>query len=116
MSESHTLLLTASPGVRIFFRSNTGHVGTIAEALTFRAWDATSGNSGAYDTISATGLTTAFSAATDTDSLSVAADATSASTIYFRNGTVALTVQVSRVSVLSNSPEPDCGTTRLQQA
>ncbi|MFN9367078.1 MAG: delta-60 repeat domain-containing protein, partial [Planctomycetota bacterium] len=47
--------------------------GTANDAITFRAWDQTSGSEGQYTVISATGGTSAFSAASDTAAISVTA-------------------------------------------
>jgi uncharacterized delta-60 repeat protein len=45
--------------------------GTLSDALTFRAWDESSGSEGQYVAVNATGADTAFSAATDAATASV---------------------------------------------
>ncbi len=47
--------------------------GTLADAITFRAWDQTSGNQGDYVVIAGTGADSAFSSDSDTAALSVSA-------------------------------------------
>ncbi|MFN9912689.1 MAG: delta-60 repeat domain-containing protein, partial [Pirellulaceae bacterium] len=47
--------------------------GSVSDAITFRAWDQTSGSEGQYAIISSTGGTCAFSSATDTASITVTA-------------------------------------------
>ncbi|WP_048439208.1 hypothetical protein [Caenimonas sp. SL110] len=47
--------------------------GTLAEAITFRAWDQTSGNQGDYVVIAGTGADSAFSSDSDTAGLTVTA-------------------------------------------
>ena len=80
VSESHALLLTnltngSNTGSGLYFKPNADFNGTIANAITFRAWDKTSGTAGTYANIttSGTGGTTPFSTATDTASITVVA-------------------------------------------
>jgi hypothetical protein len=47
--------------------------GTLKSAITFRAWDQSSGTNGAYDDAGINGGSTAFSSATDTASLTISA-------------------------------------------
>ncbi|MEI2769104.1 MAG: cadherin domain-containing protein [Nitrosomonas sp.] len=64
-------LLAADGNTRIYFQSNADYNGSVPSALTFRAWDRTTGsNSGTADT-STNGGTTAFSTTTDTASLTI---------------------------------------------
>ena len=74
VSESSSRLLAANPNTRLYFQPNTGYTGTIADAITFRAWDQTSGTNGALTSTVSTGNPTAFSTATDTASISVRRD------------------------------------------
>ncbi|HEY4545317.1 MAG TPA: Ig-like domain-containing protein [Pedomonas sp.] len=73
--ESTARLLAADANTRVHFEPNANWNGTLAAALTIRAWDQSAGSNGgmADITASGTGGTSAFSAATDTVSLSVEA-------------------------------------------
>ncbi len=64
-------LLAADSNTRIYFQSNADYHGSVPSALTFRAWDRTTGNNSGTTDTSTNGGTTAFSAATDTASLTV---------------------------------------------
>jgi Ca2+-binding RTX toxin-like protein len=65
------LLLAADANTRLYFQGNTGFDGTIASAVTFRAWDETSGTAGSHADTTISGGTTAFSTATDTAAITV---------------------------------------------
>ncbi|HTL31570.1 MAG TPA: hypothetical protein VL326_00520, partial [Kofleriaceae bacterium] len=65
------LLLPADANTRIYCRPNANFSGSIATAVTFRAWDQTTGTAGTTANPGAGGATTAFSSATDTASLTV---------------------------------------------
>jgi hypothetical protein len=69
VSNTSVRLLAADAATRIYFRPNTGVIGTINSALTFRAWDRTGGNNGALIPVAANGGSTTFSAQTDTASI-----------------------------------------------
>jgi VCBS repeat-containing protein len=69
-TETTARLLGAASG-RLYFQPSANFNGTIASAITFRAWDQTTGSSGATANTSANGGTTAFSTATDTASLTI---------------------------------------------
>ena len=56
---------------RLYFKPNTNFKGLLATAITFRAWDRTSGTNGNLADTSTNGGATAFSSLTDTASLSV---------------------------------------------
>jgi hypothetical protein len=85
LSEQNALLLKVSPSARVYFRPHAGVEGYIADAFTFRSWDASESPglvtlNGVQVTtypINATGGTSAFSTATDTVALTVATVATS---------------------------------------
>ncbi|MBK7238075.1 MAG: tandem-95 repeat protein [Sterolibacteriaceae bacterium] len=66
-------LLAADANTRLYFRPNADFNGTLSSAITFRAWDQTSGTAGATADTSTNGGTTAFSSATDTAALTVTA-------------------------------------------
>ena len=74
VSDASARLLAADGQTRIYFQPNANFNGTIASALTFRAWDRTTGNNGASavnTSGSNSGTTTAFSVATDTASITI---------------------------------------------
>ena len=85
VSDTSARLLAADAGTRIYFRPNANYNGTLASAITFRAWDRTSGSNGALTNASVNGGATAFSTATDTASLTVnpVNDAPSLGSSYF---------------------------------
>ena len=62
-------LLAADATTRLYFQPNANYNGTMASAITFRAWDQTSGTNGGTADTSSNGGITAFSTATDTASL-----------------------------------------------
>src|SRR5262249_42185687 len=64
-------LLAADAGTRLYFKPSATFKGLLATAVTFRAWDRTSGTNGGTANANVNGDTTAFSAITDTASLSV---------------------------------------------
>jgi Tol biopolymer transport system component len=65
-------LLAADGLTRLYFKPNLGFRGTIASAITFRAWDRTAGANGANANVGAGGLTTPYSKFADTASIVVA--------------------------------------------
>ncbi|HET7609824.1 MAG TPA: DUF4347 domain-containing protein, partial [Gammaproteobacteria bacterium] len=73
VSNTNARLLAADGSTRIYFQPNANFNGTIANAITFRAWDRTSGVNGGTANASINGGTTAFSTATDTANLTVTA-------------------------------------------
>lgn len=68
LSATSALLLTSD--ARVYFQPNANVAGTLADAITFRAWDRTSGANGGTADVSTNGAGTAFS--TNTDVVSVA--------------------------------------------
>ncbi len=66
-------LLAADAGTRLYFQPNANYNGSITSAITFRAWDRTSGTNGGTADASVNGGTTAFSTATDVASIVVTA-------------------------------------------
>lgn len=64
-------LLAADANDLLYFQPTLGFTGTISDAITFRAWDRTSGTNGTLASTLTNGGTTAFSVATDTASLAV---------------------------------------------
>jgi hypothetical protein len=71
VNNSAARLLTAAAGSRLYFHPSVDFTGTLATAITFRAWDRTTGNNGAGADTTVNGDASAFSAATDTASLEV---------------------------------------------
>ncbi len=71
VSNANARLLASD--ARIYFQPNANFNGTLASALTFRAWDQTSGSNGALADTSVNGDVTAFSSMTDVASLVVSA-------------------------------------------
>ena len=74
LSDSHAFLLKADVDNRLYFKPNANYSGA-NNALTFRAWDQTTGTEGTFVDIgaaSARGGNTAFSTATDTVNQNVA--------------------------------------------
>ena len=71
VSGANARLLAADANTRLYFQPNANYNGTIANAITFRAWDRASGANGGLADTSINGGTTAFSTATDTASLTV---------------------------------------------
>ena len=73
VASNNARLLAADANTRLYFQPNADYSGTLASAITFRAWDQTSGTSGTLADTTSNGGTTAFSTATDTASLTVTA-------------------------------------------
>ena len=71
VSASAARLLAANASNRIYVQPNLNVNGTFANAITFRAWDQTSGTDGSLASTVSNGGTTAFSSATDGISLTV---------------------------------------------
>ncbi|GAB1543661.1 hypothetical protein NUACC21_63370 [Scytonema sp. NUACC21] len=69
-------LLSANASTRIYFQPNANFSGAIANALTFRAWDQTTGTNGSTADTTINGGITAFSSATDVAAISVNDDNT----------------------------------------
>ena len=72
VSDSSARLLAADANTRLYFRPNADFSGTVTNAITFRAWDqstGTNGQSGVDASIS--GGSTAFSTASDTANITV---------------------------------------------
>ncbi len=73
VSDASARVLAANTTTRIYFQPNADYNGTIANAITFRAWDQTDGNANGTAGVNTTtnGGKTAYSAATDTASITV---------------------------------------------
>lgn len=70
-STSSARLLAANSSTRIYCRAAINIDGIVASAITFKAWDQTSGTNGGAANVTTSGGTTAFSSASDTASLTV---------------------------------------------
>ena len=75
-SEGNARLLTADANHRVYYMPKAGTTGATADALTFRAWDTTTGTDGLTADTTTNGGTTAFSTATDKVSAYVVAPVT----------------------------------------
>jgi hypothetical protein len=73
VSASNARLLSGDANARLYFKPNANYSGTLAAAITFRAWDGTTGTNGAVADTTLAGGGAAFSTATDTASLVVTA-------------------------------------------
>ena len=56
VANNNARLLAADANTRLYFQPNANYSGTLASALTFRAWDQTSGTSGTWPTPPATAV------------------------------------------------------------
>jgi len=72
VSETDARLLAADGATRIRLVPQANFSGTLSSAITFRAWDRTTGANGGTTNIAATGGTSAFSSATETAAITVA--------------------------------------------
>jgi hypothetical protein len=73
VSDTNSLLLAANLNNRLYFQPHANFNGMISNAITFRAWDRTSGSDGAFASTTSSGGASAFSTATDTASINVLA-------------------------------------------
>jgi hypothetical protein len=71
VSTASAKLLAADGLTRLYFKPNAGFKGTIASAITFRAWDRTTGGNGTNANVGVGGGTTAFSKLADTAAIVV---------------------------------------------
>ncbi|MGY4224881.1 VCBS repeat-containing protein [Bradyrhizobium sp. USDA 4503] len=88
VSNTSALLLSADANTRLYFQPSAGFAGTDTNAITFRAWDQTSGSNGVKVDTSSNGGTTAFSTAIDTANITInATDTTPPTVISITGGT-----------------------------
>jgi len=73
LNDANALLLAADGKTRLYLSPAANLNGTTSNAVTFRAWDRTSGQNGGFADTSTNGGTTAFSTAVDTASLTITA-------------------------------------------
>ncbi|WP_193771168.1 DUF4347 domain-containing protein, partial [Candidatus Magnetaquicoccus inordinatus] len=98
LSASSSLLLSANSSTWIYYKNNGTYVGTITDALTFRAWDGNSGVAGNLVNTSSNGGTTAFSSATDTVAVTVTPPPPSITSATYDNNTGVLLVTAANMS------------------
>jgi hypothetical protein len=106
LSNTSARLLSSATTNRIYCIAGVDRSGTYASAITFRAWDQTSGVDGGTASTTTNGGTSAFSTATDTASLLVVNTVNSSPTAVDDEVT---TIQGSPVffSVLANDTDPE---------
>lgn len=68
---SNALLLAADTNTRLYFRPFSNYSGVISNAITFRAWDRSTGSNGSFANTGSNGGFTAFSRTVDTVSMTV---------------------------------------------
>ena len=118
-SNTNALLLASDADNRLYFKPNAGYYGTLSDAMTFRAWDQSSGLEGSYVSTAVNGGTSAFSTATDTiaqqvvravtintvstDSIVINGEAFAVSGTAEANATVALSVNGTTVNVTADA-------------
>ncbi|MEQ1592678.1 MAG: tandem-95 repeat protein [Thiobacillaceae bacterium] len=90
VANNNARLLSADAVTRIYFQSNANYNGTIANAITFRAWDQTSGSNGVLASTSSNGGATAFSSSTDTGA-SLTVNAVNDAPVLDNSGAMTLT-------------------------
>lgn len=107
VTDASALLLAGDD--RLYFQPNAGFDGTIASAITFRAWDQSSGSAGTTGNDTTTnGGSTPYSTATDTASLTVDPDVDAVDDAFATNEDTAITTG----NVLDdNGSGADIGTT-----
>src|SRR6267143_2065884 len=71
VANTNARLLAADANTRLYYQPNANYNGTLASAITFRAWDRTIGANGGLADCTGNGGTTAFSTVTDTAALTV---------------------------------------------
>jgi len=73
VAENNALLLAADAKTQLYFQPKANFNGSVINAITFRAWDQTSGSAGSKVDTSTNGDTTAFSRDTDTANIIITA-------------------------------------------
>ncbi|MCA9091868.1 MAG: VCBS repeat-containing protein [Planctomycetaceae bacterium] len=71
IAANSALVLAADANTRVRFKPNAGYTGTLSTALTFRAWDRTSGTNGSKIDTTVNGGATPFSSELETAALDV---------------------------------------------
>ncbi|WP_028105015.1 beta strand repeat-containing protein [Pseudoduganella violaceinigra] len=108
VTNSSALLLAADSSTRVYFQGEADFNGVVANAITFRAWDGTSGTAGTKASTAINGGTSAFSSATDSTSILVTAvndnPIAIADRIIVSNGTL---ITISTSALLGNDTDID---------
>nr|WP_276540315.1 VCBS domain-containing protein [Bradyrhizobium elkanii] len=92
VSNTSALLLSADANTRLYFQPSASFTGTDTGAITFRAWDQTSGSNGAKVNTSSNGSATAFSTAIDTADITINANLSVSHTLSSSGQKVTFTV------------------------
>ncbi len=71
VTTTNSRLLAANLNTRIYFQPNVNYNGTVTPAITFHAWDQTSGVNGGTADVTVRGGTSAYSTATETADITV---------------------------------------------
>ena len=107
-TDGNALLLAADADTRLYFQANLNFNGTVTNAITFRAWDQSSGTAGSYVDSSTNGGSTAFSSAIDSANLTVQGvndpPVAASDVLYVSNST---TVTLSLATLLGNDTDID---------
>ncbi|WP_129139169.1 DUF4347 domain-containing protein [Modicisalibacter coralii] len=96
VSASSALLLNADANTRVYFQPDANVNGSISDAITFKAWDRSSGTNGVTGADTTAG--SAFSTATDTAAITVTA-VNDVPTVTASGGTTAFTEDAGAVAV-----------------
>ncbi|WP_234986073.1 Ig-like domain-containing protein [Pseudogulbenkiania subflava] len=99
VSNAQALLLAADANTRVYYQSTTA--GTVTNAITFRAWDQTSGTAGSKVDTATNGNAAAFSTATDTANITVTAADTIAPTVTVTSTALGNTVNPTSTSMVT---------------
>jgi Ca2+-binding RTX toxin-like protein len=105
VSTASALLLAADATTRVYFQGNTDVHGTIASAMTFRAWDQTSGTAGAHADTTTSGGTSAFSTLTDTAAITIEANPVPGTDVIYVSNSTLVTLPTS--VLLANDTDID---------
>jgi VCBS repeat-containing protein len=114
-SDEAAILIPADAQSRLYYQPNADFNGTIADAITIRAWDRTPGEVGVPVEIDSTGGATAFSSATDTVAITVNS-VNDAPVIAGAGGNVVYSEQAAPVAVDSSLSLSDVDSANLTGA
>jgi hypothetical protein len=111
VSETNARLLAANGATRLYFQATSGPGGTIANAMTFRAWDRSSGVNGEVANVTTNGGATSFSTATDTISITVNVPNATPTNLGISASTIDENVSTGAPIGTLTSTDPDAGNT-----
>ena len=109
VSDTSALLLADNASTRLYFAPSTNYNGTVTNAITFYAWDQTSGTAGTKVSTATNGGTTAFSSATDTVDVTVSAVNDAPTDLALSANTVAENAANGTVIGSASTTDPDAG-------